>query len=86
MNVITRLLSCPRRLNFKPYLSGGRNSEEKRRGSFKSKREGNALFKASHVLDVKFNSCHDDFSVFEARVRASMTRNNMYRAKVRQNK
>lgn len=38
------------------YLSGGRNSEEKRRGAFKSKREGFALFNASHFLGVKFNS------------------------------
>ena len=68
------------------YLSGGRNSEKKRRGAFKSKREGYALFKASHVLDVKFNSSHDDFCFFDARVKACMTRNKMYRTKVRQNK
>ena len=58
----------------------------KRRGAFKSKREGYALFKASHVLDVKFNSSHDDFCFFDARVKACMTRNKMYRTKVRQNK
>ena len=68
------------------YLSGGRNSEKKRQGAFKSKREGYALFKASHVLDVKFNSSHDDFCFSDARVKASMTRNKMYRTKVRQNK
>ena len=50
------------------YLSGGRNSEEKRRGAFKSKQEGYALFKASHVFDVKFNSSHDNFCFFDARV------------------
>ena len=44
------------------------------------------MFKASHVLDVKFNSSHDDFCFFDARVKASMTRNKMYRTKVRQNK
>ena len=60
------------------YLSGGRSSEEKRRGAF--------LFKASHVFDVKFNSSHDDFCFFEARVKASMTRNKVYRTKVRQNR
>jgi len=68
------------------YLSGGRNSEEKRRGAFKSKREGYALFKASHVFDVKFNSSHDDFCFFDARVKASMTRIKIYRTKVWQNK
>ena len=44
------------------------------------------MFKASHVVDVKFNSSHDDFCFFEARVKASMTRNKVYRTKVRQNK
>ena len=44
------------------------------------------MFKASHVFDVKFNSSHDDFCFFEARVKASMTRNKVYRTKVRQNK
>ena len=44
------------------------------------------MFKASHVLDVKFNSSHDDFCFFDARVKACMTRNKMYRTKVRQNK
>ena len=44
------------------------------------------LFKASHVLDVKFNSSHDDFCFFEAKVKASMTRNKTYRTKVCQNK
>ena len=44
------------------------------------------MFKASHVLDVKFNSSHDDFCFFDARVKASMTRNKMYRTKVTQNK
>ena len=68
------------------YLSGGRNSKEKRRGAFKSKQEGYALFKVSHVLDVKINSSHDDFCFFDARVKASTTRNKMYRTKVRQNK
>ena len=42
------------------------------------------MFKASHVLDVKFNNSHDDFCFFEARVKASMTRNKVYRTKVRQ--
>ena len=76
----------PLSLEIFSYLSGGRNSEEKRQGSFKSKREGYALFKASHVLDVKFNSSNDDFCFFDARVKASMTRNKMYRTKVTQNK
>ena len=44
------------------------------------------MFKASHVLDVKFNSSHYDFCFSDARVKASMTRNKMYRTKVRQNK
>ena len=44
------------------------------------------MFKASHVLDVKFNSSHDYFCFFDARVKASVTRNKMYRTKVRQNK
>ena len=53
------------------YLSGKRNSEEKRRGAFKSKREGYAMFKASHVFDVKFNTSHDDFCFFDLRVKVS---------------
>ena len=44
------------------------------------------MFKASHVFDVKFNSSHDDFCFFDARVKASMTRNKIYRTKLRQNK
>ena len=44
------------------------------------------MFKASHVFDVKFNSSHDNFCFSEARVKASMTRNKVYRTKVRQNK
>ena len=44
------------------------------------------MFKASHVLDVKFNSSHDDFCFFDTRVKASIARNKMYRTKVRQNK
>ena len=68
------------------YLSGGRNREEKRQGAFKSKREGSALFKALHVFDVKFHSSHDDYCFFDARVTASMTRNKIYRTKLRQNK
>ena len=67
------------------YLSGGRNREEKRRGAFKSKREGYALFKASHVFYVKFNSSLDDFCFFDAKVKASMTRNKIYRTKLRHN-
>ena len=39
---------------------------EKGRGAFKCKREGYALFKASHVQDVKYNfSSHYEFCFFE---------------------
>ena len=44
------------------------------------------MFKASHVLDVKFNSFQDGFCFFDARVKACTTRNNTYRTTVRQNK
>ena len=36
-------------------LSGASKEGEKRRGAFRCKREGYALFKASHVQDVKYN-------------------------------
>ena len=36
-------------------LSGTSQEGEKRRGAFRCKREGYALFKASHVQDVKYN-------------------------------
>ena len=36
-------------------LSGASKEGEKRRGVFRCKREGYALFKASHVQDVKYN-------------------------------
>ena len=64
------------------YLFGGQNTEEKRGGAFKSKREGYALFKATHVLDGKFNSSHDNFCFFDERFKASMTRNKIYWTKV----
>ena len=66
------------------YLSGGSKEGEKRRGAFKCKREGYALFKANHVQDVKYNfSSHKEFCFFETKVKASMTRKKTYRTKVR---
>ena len=66
------------------YLSGASKEGEKERGAFKCKREGYALFKAGHVQDVKYNfSSHSEFCFFEAKVKASMTRNKTYRTKVR---
>ena len=66
------------------YLSGALKEGKKGRGAFKCKREGYALFKASHVQDVKYNfSSHSEFCFFETKVKASMTRNKTYRAKVR---
>lgn len=51
---------------------------------YKCKREGYALFRASHVQDVKYNfSSHSEFCFFETKVKASMTRNKTYGAKVR---
>ena len=66
------------------YLSGALKEGKKGRGAFKCKREGYAVFKASHVQDVKYNfSSHSEFCFFETKVKASMTRNKTYRAKVR---
>ena len=66
------------------YLSGALKEGQKGRGAFKCKREGYALFKASHVQDVKYNfSSHSEFCFFETKVKASMTRNKTYGAKVR---
>ena len=66
------------------YLSGASKEGQKGRGAFKCKREGYALFKASHVQDVKYNpSSHSEFCFFETKVKASMTRNKTYRTKVR---
>ena len=56
------------------YLSGGRNREEKRRGAFKRKREGYALFTASHVFHVKFNCSDDGFCFFDAIVNSNSPR------------
>lgn len=59
------------------------NSKKVRRGAFKSKREGYALYKAGHVQKVKFNHTTDEhFCFFESRVKASMTRNKLYRTRV----
>ena len=44
------------------------------------------MFKASHVFYVKFNCSHDDFCLFDARVKASVTRNKIYRTKLQQKK
>ena len=66
------------------YLSGASKEGQKGRGAFKCKREGYALFKASHVQDVKYNcSSHIEFCFFETKVKASMIRNKTYRTKVR---
>ena len=66
------------------YLSGASKEGEKRRGAFRCKREGYALFKASVVQDVKYNfSSQREFCFFDAKVKASMTRNKTYRTKVR---
>ena len=62
------------------YLSGASKEGQKGRGAFKCKGEGYALFKASHVQDVKYNfSSHSEFCFFETKVKASMTRNKTYR-------
>ena len=59
------------------------NSKKVRRGAFKSKREGYALYKAGHVQKVKFNHTTDEhFCFFESRVKASMTRNKLYRTRI----
>ena len=59
------------------------NSKKVRRGAFKSKREGYALYKDGHVQKVKFNHTTDEhFCFFESRVKASMTRNKLYRTRV----
>ena len=51
----------------------------KRRGAFKCKREGYALFKASYVQDVKYNfSSHSEFCFFETKVKASMIRDKTF--------
>ncbi len=60
-----------------------KGSSEMRQGAFKSKRDGYALFKASHVQKVKFNSTsHKDLCFFESRVKASMTRHKSYKTMV----
>ena len=60
-----------------------RNSKKVHRGAFKSKREGYALYNAGHVLKVKFNHTIDEhFCFIESRVKASMTRNKLYRTRV----
>jgi len=59
------------------------NSSKVRRGAFKSKREGYALYKAGHVQKVQFNHTSDEeYCFFDSRVKASMTRNKLYRTKV----
>ena len=59
------------------------NSKKVRRGAFESKHEGYALYKAEHVQKVKFNHTTDEkFCFFESRVKASMTRNKLYRTRV----
>lgn len=65
------------------YLSALKEGQKQR--AFKSKREGYAMFKASHVQDVKYNfSSHKEFCFFETKVKAaSMMRNKTYRTKVR---
>ena len=66
------------------YLSGASKEGQIGRGAFKCKREGYALFKASHVQDGKYNSSsHSEFCFFETKVKTSMTRNKTYRTKVR---
>ena len=41
--------------NIFSYLPGGSKEDEQRRGVFKCKREGHALFKVNHEQDVKYN-------------------------------
>ena len=60
-----------------------KDSTKFRRGAFKSKREGYALFKAGHVQKVKFNATsHQHVCFFESKVKASMTKNKLYRTRV----
>ena len=59
------------------------DSTKFRRGAFKSKREGYALFKAGHVQKVKFNATsRQHVCFFESKVKASMTKNKLYRTRV----
>ena len=59
------------------------NSNKYRRGAFKSKREGYAPYKAGHAQKVKFNRTTDEhFCFLESRVKASMTRNKLYRTRI----
>ena len=59
------------------------NSKKFPRRAFKSKREGYTLYKAGHVQKVKFNHTTDEhFCFFESRIKASMTRNKLYRTRV----
>ena len=61
------------------------NSKKLRRGAFKSKREGYALYKVGHVQKVIYNhtsKSNQKFCFFESRVKASMTRNKFYRTRV----
>ena len=63
------------------------NSKKFRRGAFKSKREGYALYKVGHVQKVIFNhTSNQNFCFFESRVKASTTRNKFYRSRVSLNK
>ena len=60
-----------------------KDSTKFRRGAFKSKREGYALFKAGHVQKVQFNATsHQHVCFFESKVKASMTKNKLYRTRV----
>jgi len=66
------------------YLAANLEKENQvRRGAFKSKRDGYALFKAAHVQKVQLNSTsHEEICFFESRVKASMTRNKSYRTNI----
>ena len=60
-----------------------KDSTKFRQGAFKSKREGYALFKASHVQKVKFNATsHQHVCFFESKVKALMTKNKLYQTRV----
>ena len=58
-------------------------SKKVRRGAFESKHEGYALYKGGYVQKVKFKHTTDEqFCFFESRVKASLTRNKLYRTRV----